>query len=78
MSFINSKAMWLLVASVILLIVVIGFIVVANLPSASASSEDSPCGCGKGCPRCPCQRCGVPKRRCGCGPQGGAGGCPFC
>ena len=69
--------MWLLTVSVILLVIVIGFIVVANLPSTSAS-KDAECGCGgkADCPRCPCMGCGMPRRRCGCGPK--AGGCPFC
>lgn len=65
--------MWLLTFSIILFIVVIAMIIYANWPS---SGPGQGCGCGSaGCPQCPCNRCGVPKRRCGCPQQGG---CSFC
>jgi hypothetical protein len=66
--------MWLLTASVILFIIVIGLIIYSNMPQRSGGGG---CGCGgMGCNNCPCNRCGMPKRRCGCGPP--KGGCPFC
>jgi hypothetical protein len=65
--------MWLLSVSIIIFLIVIALIVYANWPE-SASSD---CGCGAPrCQKCPCNKCGVPKKRCGCGPP--PGGCPFC
>lgn len=65
--------MWLLSASIILFIIVIGLIIYSNMPQRSGGG----CGCGgMGCNNCPCNRCGMPRRRCGCGPP--KGGCPFC
>ncbi len=66
--------MWLLIASIVLFIVVIGFIIYANMPSSTAPTSCG--GCSTGCPKCPCRQCGMPRHRCGCGPP--AGGCPFC
>ena len=66
--------MWLLTVSVILFIVVIGFIVYANWPT-SMSNRKCNCGGGGGCSKCPCNRCGQQKPQCRCNP---AGGCPFC
>jgi hypothetical protein len=66
--------MLLLTASIILFFIVIAFIVYANWPRMAG---DQGCGggaCG-GCPKCPCNRCGMPKQRCGCQKQGG---CSFC
>jgi hypothetical protein len=70
--------MWLLTASVILFIVIVAMLIYANW-TPSPAPGDGTCGgrCGGGCPNCPCNRCDMPKRRCGCGPRGG-GGCPFC
>ncbi len=63
--------MMLLTASIILFFIVIGFIVYANWPRMGGQGG---CGCGGGgCPNCPCNRCGMPKPRCGC-----KGGCSFC
>lgn len=67
--------MWLLSASILLFIVVIGLIVYANWPASGTSCGG---GCG-GCPSCqqrPCDRCQKPRSRCGCPPP--SGGCPFC
>lgn len=65
--------MWLLTASIILFFIVIAMIIYANWPSSMGGSS---CGCGGGgCPQCPCNRCGQPKKRCGCPPSGG---CSFC
>ena len=66
--------MWLLTASIILFFIVIAMIIYANWP-ASASGSSCGGGCGGGCPSCPCNRCGMPKKRCGCQPSGG---CSFC
>lgn len=64
--------MWLLTASVILFIIVVGLIIYSNMPIRGGG-----CGCGgMGCNNCPCNRCGMPRRRCGCGSP--KGGCPFC
>uniref|UniRef100_A0A6C0DU00 Uncharacterized protein n=1 Tax=viral metagenome TaxID=1070528 RepID=A0A6C0DU00_9ZZZZ len=68
--------MWLLSASILLFIVVIGLIVYANWPASGTSCGG---GCGGGCSSCqqkPCDRCQKPKSRCGC--QQPQGGCPFC
>lgn len=66
--------MWLLTASVVIFIIVIGLIIYANMP---ASSSGRSCGCGgSGCSNCPCRKCGAPRKQCGCGQS--AGGCPFC
>ncbi len=67
--------MWLLTASIILFFIVIAMIIYANWP-ASASGSSCGGGCGGGCPSCPCNRCGMPKKRCGCQPS--SGGCSFC
>lgn len=62
--------MWLLTVSVIILIIVIGFIIYASKPVVSKDTvTDS-------CPQCPCNRCGNPKPRCRCARR--SGGCPFC
>jgi hypothetical protein len=60
--------MMLLIVSIIVFLVVIGLIFYANMPRQCGQ------GCG-GCPQCPCRKCGMPRKRCGCGSQGG---CPFC
>lgn len=66
--------MWILIASIIIFIIVIGMIIYANQPSNTSAQGCGRCG-GGGCPQCPCNRCGVPKQRCGCPKQGG---CQFC
>ena len=79
--------MWLLIVSIIIFIVVIGFIIVANGPTINTNSNrDCDCpnrgpnGCPNrgpnGCPsRDPCNRCGKPKHHCRCNKNVG---CPFC
>lgn len=67
--------MWLLTASIILFFIVIAMIIYANWPSTSSNSSGCGGRCGGGCPNCPCNRCGMPKKRCGCQPSGG---CSFC
>jgi hypothetical protein len=70
--------MWLLFVSILLFVIVIGLLVIAYLPASRASVDSKEvCQCGKGCPRCPCQRCGMPRAGCGCGVNR-EGGCPFC
>lgn len=66
--------MWLLTASIILFFIVIGLIVYANWP-ASSSGRSCGGGCG-GCPDCPCKRCRMPRRQCGCPEK--EKGCGFC
>lgn len=67
--------MWLLTASIVIFIIVIGLIIYANMPARSSGQS---CGCGGGgCQNCPCRKCGVPRRKCGCG-QATGGECPFC
>lgn len=68
--------MWLLTVSVILFIIVIGFIIYGNWPPKSG---DNKCGCttNKRCPRCPCNRCGQSKSHCRCNIDGGDR-CQFC
>ena len=67
--------MWLLTASIILFFIVIGLIVYANWP-ASSSGRSCGGGCGGGCPDCPCKRCTMPRRQCGCHEK--EKGCGFC
>jgi hypothetical protein len=65
--------MWLLTASIVIFFIVIAMIIYANWPSPTPVGR---CGCGgSGCPQCPCDRCGVPRKRCGCQPSGS---CSFC
>jgi hypothetical protein len=67
--------MMLLGISIIIFILVIGLIIYSNYPvKTSMSSNDCNCG-GGGCANCPCNGCGVPKKRCRCPPQGS---CSFC
>lgn len=71
--------MWLLTLSIVIFFVVIAFLMYANMP-ATPASQGPRCGCGGGgggCPKCPCNRCGHPKRQCGCPKQGGES-CSFC
>ena len=70
--------MLILVFSIILFIVVIGFLIYPNLPALSTGRS---CGCGQAqsnaeCPKCPCNRCGQAKHHCRC--NAAAGGCSFC
>ncbi len=68
--------MWLLSASIVLFIIIVGLIIYGNMPVRATFAGGCGCG-GRGCGNCPCNRCGMPKRRCGCqGPP--QGGCPFC
>ncbi len=67
--------MWLLSASIVIFFIVIALIIYANWPAATKATMCGGCG-GRGCNNCPCNRCGMPRKRCGCGPP--AGGCPFC
>jgi len=67
--------MWLLTFAVILFIIVVGMIIYANWPASASGQSCGGCGGCQGCQQNPCNRCGMPKRRCGCPP---AGGCPFC
>ncbi len=66
--------MWLLTVSIVIFIIVIAMIIYANKPTSTGTQGCGRCG-GGGCPQCPCNRCGVPKPRCGCPKQGG---CQFC
>ena len=69
--------MMLLGISIIIFILVIGLIIYANYPVKSGMSYDDSCRCGGGgCPNCPCNNCGIPRKRCECRPPGG--GCSFC
>ena len=73
--------MWILAFSIILFIVVIGFLAYPNLPPFSTGRR---CGCGQApsndeCPRCPCNRCGQAKPRCRCNAApNAASNCAFC
>jgi hypothetical protein len=66
--------MWLLTASIVIFFIVVSMIIYANWPKPAIKA----CGscAGSGCQQCPCNKCGMPRRRCGCGPP--PGGCPFC
>ena len=66
--------MWLLIVSIIIFIIILGFIVMANSPSPN-SNTNRECGCSGGCPKCSCNRCGKPRRHCHCNKNVG---CPFC
>lgn len=71
--------MFLLMASILIFVVVIGLIIMANWPASSsvAPLQGMGCGCGgRGCGNCGCRGCGMPRPRCGCGSQGGQ--CSFC
>jgi hypothetical protein len=70
--------MIILSISVIIFLVIIGLLIYVNWPTKSAAFT-TPCGCGgRGCANCPCNRCGMPRRRCGCQAPSSSGGCPFC
>ncbi len=70
--------MWLLIASIIIFIIILGFIVMGNSPNPNTNCDcpnRGPNGCPNGCPKSPCNRCGKPRHHCRCNKNVG---CSFC
>lgn len=68
--------MFLLTVTIVIFIIVIGLIIYSNMPQMSSGVSCGKCG-GGGCGSCPCNRCGAPRKQCGCGNRR-PDDCPFC